>query len=119
MCRVSRNNDINDSFTVGFVEGKLSGFVEDVQPRESYQDIWDLAQHALNESVWNADAIPEVRPLVVPVYGDGRYIRTSDIPEPARSAFEWRQRLSGRPSIRGHRDAMWAWDWNDWLNGQR
>ena len=116
MCRVTREAG---TFNVGFMEGKLSGFIEDVQPRESYQDMWDLAQHALNVSVWNADSIPEVKPLVVPVYGDGSYMRTSDIPEPAQSAFEWRQRMSGRPCIRGHRDACWIWDWEDWLNGQR
>ncbi len=116
MCRVTRETG---SFNLGFVEGKLTGYIEGVQPRESYLDIWDLALHALNVSVWNSDSIPEVKPLVLPVYGEGSYIRTSDIPEPARSAFEWRQRMSGRPSIRRHWDAMWVWDWNDWLNGQR
>jgi len=62
MCCVTRETG---TFNVGFLEGKLSGFIEDVQPRESYQDMWDLAQHALNVSVWNLDAIPAVRPIEI------------------------------------------------------
>ena len=116
MCRVTRETV---SFNSGFAEGKLTGYIEGVQPRESHLDIRDLALQALNVSVWNSDSIPEVKPLVLPVYGDGSYIRTSDIPEAARSPFEWRQRMSGRRSIRRHWDAMWVWDWNDWLIGQR
>jgi hypothetical protein len=117
MCRLTRENG---SFNVGYVEGKLSGFIDDVQLRESYRDIWDIAQHALNLSVWTTDAIPPARPLVVPVYGEDKYyMRTSDLPEPARSAFEWRQYGSGRPCVREHLDACWIWDWDDWVNGRR
>jgi len=119
MCRVTRNNDISGGFTVGFVEGKLAGFIENVQPRESYQDVWDMAQHALNISVWNQDLIPPVRPLEIKKYDGDRWIRSSELPEPLRSAFEHRQRHSGKPHIREAWDANWAWDLEDFINGTR
>ena len=115
MCCVTRETG---TFNVGFLEGKLSGFIEDVQPRESYQDMWDLAQHALNVSVWNLDAIPAVRPIEIKKYDDGRWILSSDLPEPLRSAFEHRQRYSGKPCV-GFWDANWAWDLEDFVNGTR
>jgi hypothetical protein len=116
MCRIERR--ASDIYSVGWVEGSLRGFIE-VQPRaHGYPDACRLAQHALNVSVWNVDEIPQAQPLVVPVY-DNRYMRTSDLPEPARSAFEYRQRHSGRPCIWAHWDACWIWDWEDFQSGQR
>jgi hypothetical protein len=115
MCRVTREDD---RIGVGFLEGRLTGFIHGVKPRESYQDMWDLAQHALNVSVWDIDAIPLVRPLVFKKYGGDRWIRSSELPEPLRSAFERRQRLSGRPPISVW-DAHWAHDLEDFVNGTR
>lgn len=89
-----------------------------VEDASAYPDPWRLAQHALNVFAWNVDEIPLAQPLIVPVY-DKRYMRTSDLPEPARSVFEYRQRHPGRPCIGAHWDACWIWDWEDFQNGQR
>jgi hypothetical protein len=115
MCRIAREDGV---CTVGHEEGTLKGFIDDVQLRKGYSDIWDLAQHALNLSVWGVDAIPPVNPLVIKKYDGGMYIRSSEIPEPLRSAFERRQRYSGRPSIGVH-DAHWSWDLEDFIGGTR
>ena len=115
MCRIER---LEDACTVGHFEASLAGFIDGVQPRAAYADLWDLAQHALNLSVWGVDVIPPLKPLNVKKYDEGRYIRSSELPEPLRSAFERRQRYSGKPCI-GVWDANWAWDLEDFLNGTR
>ena len=114
---MTRMERLDEDDSVGWKEGSMQGFLE-VPPRPSYGDVWDLALHALNISVWAQDEIQPTRPIVVPVYADGSYIRTSDLPEPVRSAFEWRQRFSGRPCV-GQHDACWIWDWTDFLAGRR
>ncbi|NVO04743.1 MAG: hypothetical protein HXX19_01705 [Rhodoferax sp.] len=112
MCRIER---LEDGCTVGHQEGPLAGFIDGVQLRAAYADIWELAQHALNLSVWGVDSIPPVKPLDVKRYDDGKYIRSSELPEPLRSAFEYRQRWSGKPCIRDAWDANWAWDLDDFV----
>ncbi len=93
-------------------------------PRSTYADSWELAEHGMRMLVFGSDALPEVKPLEVPVLYMGErgmpYIRSRDIANPyARAAFEHRQRSSGRPCIDELHDASWAWDWTDWDNGQR
>lgn len=112
-------SDRADALSLGWIEGPLRGHRE-IAPRCHYPDAWSLAEHALTESVFLRDARTEPVALDIPVRQKGSsssFILASDIPEPARSAFEWRQRHSGRPSHAW--DAHHAWDWIDFLNGQR
>jgi len=121
MVRVDKEADAEgvERLTVCWSEGRLQACT-DVAPRQEYSDVWELASHMLRVSVWGRDRdIPPTRPVIVPAYEGGLYMRTSDLPEPVRSAFEWRQRYSGRPCMNGHWDACWFWDWTDFLNGQR
>jgi hypothetical protein len=115
MCRIERSGD---QCAIGWTEGPLKGFVE-VQQRQSYRDVWDVAQHALCTSTFNANVIPPVVPLHVPIHEEPGflYVLSREIPEPLRSAFEYRQRWSGRPCI--PRGAHWSWDYLDFVNGQR
>lgn len=89
--------------------------------RERYVDAWDLAEHVLRLSVFGCDELPKAEALAVPVRTNGRqsYVCMRDIPEPARSVFEQRMSRSGRPLIDGSLDAVYPWDWADFLNGQR
>jgi hypothetical protein len=106
---------------IGWVEGRLSGFCDSIPIRNNCTDAWQLVQLALSVSVFGSDYIPEVRPLDVKFYSHGNipYVRTSELPEPVRSAFEARQARSARPVISGAADACYSWDWDDFLNGQR
>lgn len=57
-------------------------------------------------------------PLSVPVHHDGSvaYVRMSEIPEPAWSAFERRMLGATRPVIAGEDDCFYAWDWLDFIS---
>ncbi len=99
-----------------------SGFLEGVEGRDLYTDPWALAEHALRMSVFGVDDIPKAKALAPEVRRTESgisFICTSDLPEPTRSVFETRMAHSTRPLIAGHPDAVYAWDWADFLNGQR
>lgn len=103
-------------------QGTPCGFVSGVPPREQYLDVWSLAEHALRVSAFAADVLAPAKPLEVPVRQSDNglaFVCTSDVPEPARTVFEKRMAHATRPLIAEHRDAVYAWDWTDFLNGQR
>ena len=95
--------------------------VNAVIPRTRYADAWDLADHALRVTTFNDDALPAPKELNVPVrrQDDVSFVCTRDIPQPARSVFEKRMWHSTRPVVPGYPDAAYAWDWLDFLGGQR
>jgi len=84
--------------------------------------IFDLVARAIVSALTGAERLPRrPRLLRIPVYEDGdtRYVKLSDIPEPARSAFESRLLGSTCPVIDGIADAAYAHDWQDFLAGRR
>lgn len=89
--------------------------------RSQYRDVWDLAEHVLRLSMFGADELPAATALDVPVHKSGNlpYVRIGEVPEPARNVFERRMAHSTRPVIAGALDAVYAWDWTDFLGGQR
>lgn len=117
MCRIERQE--GNICTVGSREGTLCGFVEDVQLRPIYRDVWDVAHQAICVSTFGGDVLPPKKPLDVPIHEEPgySYVLSHEIPEPLRSAFEYRQRWSGRPCV--PRGAHWSWDYLDFVNGQR
>lgn len=92
-----------------------------VVARESYIDLWDLAEHVLRVSAFGLDALPAATALDVPIRFDGRqyFVCMRDIPEPAHTAFLQHISGSARPTISGYPDAVYPWDWTDFLSGQR
>lgn len=68
---------------------------------------------------------PEVGPrfpaLEVPLHGEPghQYVRMRDIPAHARATFEKRMSGRTRPYIEGVADAVFPWDWTDFLAGWR
>ena len=89
--------------------------------REGYRDEWELAAHALRMATFGIDELPAPKELDVPLRHEDKFafVCFRDIPEPARSEFERRMRGSGAPWIEGFPDAVYAWDWLDFLNGNR
>ena len=112
-----------DALDVGYAEqaSPMRGFVQGAALRPAYSDVWALAEQALRLSAFGDDHLPDVRPLDVPIRHSGglRYVRTSDIPEPTRSVFEARMAHSTRPLLPDAPDAVYAWDWTDFLGGGR
>lgn len=109
---------------LSFIRGTTDGgtfHLNAVKPRASYADAWDLADHALRVSTFHDDELPAPKELKVPVRRqDGlSFICTRDIPEPARSVFEKRMWHSTRPVVPGYPDAVYVWDWLDFLGGRR
>jgi hypothetical protein len=84
--------------------------------------VWDLVARALAKALSGSERLPR-RParLAVPMHHDGSvaYVRLSDIPEPARSAFERRMRGSTVPVIPGEGDCAYSWDWLGFISGGR
>ena len=119
MARMVRPESGEGQLELGWIEGPLRGHRE-IQPRRAYPDAWSLAEHALTESVFLKDELPVPIALDIPIRQTGTsssFVLANDIPEPARSAFKWRQQYSGRPCFPA--DAHHAWDWLDFINGQR
>lgn len=89
--------------------------------RGRYNDLWDLAEHVLRISAFGFDQLPEAKALDVPIRSDGRqyFVCLRDIPEPAHSVFLRNMSGSARPTIAGYPDAVYPWDWTDFLSGQR
>lgn len=85
--------------------------------RAIYDDPWDIVDHALRLSTFGYDELPTAVELDVPVRSDEglSFVCMRDIPEPARSAFERRMRGSGVPVIPGYPDAVYSWDWLNFL----
>ena len=92
-----------------------------IAPRANYTDPWDLAEHALRLTAFGKDELPSPRELDVPFRRQENlsFVCTRDIPEPARSVFEERMKHSARPVIPGFADAVYSWDWLDFLGGSR
>lgn len=92
-----------------------------VVARGSYIDLWDLAEHVLRISAFGLDELPDAKALNVPIRFDGRhyFVCMRDIPEPAHSVFLRNISGSARPPIAGYPDAVYPWDWTDFLSGQR
>lgn len=92
-----------------------------VVARRGYIDLWDLAAHVLRISAFGLDELPKVKALEVPIRFDGRqyFVCMRDISEPAHSAFMRNISGSARPTIAGYPDAVYPWDWTDFLSGQR
>jgi hypothetical protein len=117
MCRVERQD--GNICTVGSREATLIRFFECLDLRPNYDDVWDVAHHALCVSTFGDDVLLPTKPLDVPIHEEPgySYVLSHEIPEPLRSAFEYRQRWSGRPCV--PRGAHWSWDYLDFVNGQR
>jgi hypothetical protein len=88
--------------------------------------VWDLVARCLAAALnGGKEALPP-RPVLpeVPVHtSDGtRYIRMREIPEPAQTFFRRNIANSSRPVIDDDPepcDCAWAYDWQDFLEGQR
>lgn len=90
--------------------------------------VWDLVARALVATLYGSEILPE-RPATVssrvPVRKtpDGlTYVRLTDIPEPARAAFEYNldSNASACPVIEGEpREIAYSWDLTSFLSGSR
>lgn len=90
--------------------------------------VWDLVARAIVTTLYGSETLPE-RPASVssrvPVHktSDGLpYVRLAEIPEPARSAFEYNMdsNASTCPIIEGEpRDIAYSWDLKAFLEGAR
>lgn len=84
--------------------------------------IWDLVARSIAKALTGAERLPKrPQPLAVSIHSDDGdpYVRISEIPEPARSAFEKNMRDETRPFIKGERECAYAEDWEDFLAGRR
>lgn len=90
-------------------------------PRWS-SSVWDLVGRAIATALAGKERLPR-RPkaLSVPIHKGETclYVRMSEIPEPARSIFEHRMRGATVPVIAGESDCVYAWDWQDFIEGAR
>jgi hypothetical protein len=84
-----------------------------IAPRAHYADPWALAEHALRLTTFGKDELPAPQELDVSIrrHGNLSFVCMRDIPEPARSVFEERMKLSACPVIPGFPDAVYSWDW--------
>lgn len=75
----------------------------------------------LKQVYWNGQRIRKVHSISARIYQSGRvpYVRISELPEPVRTAFSENMNHSGRPCVPGAPDAVYAWDWTDFLEGSR
>ncbi|WP_066739188.1 hypothetical protein [Cupriavidus sp. D384] len=87
--------------------------------------VFDLVARALAVGLTGIEVLPP-RPQVpsVPIHqsGDTRYVRLSEIPEPAATFFRKRIEFSGCPVIEEDPEPMqcaYASDWLDFLGGRR
>jgi hypothetical protein len=83
---------------------------------------WDLVARAISTALRGQERLPRrPSPLQVPVRTDpdsGRtYVRVSDIPEPARTAFSRWITGSDGPVVDGEAvgDCVYAWDWSRFI----
>ena len=101
----------------GLVTAEVHGY-----PRWS-ASVWDLVARGLAAALYGEETIGKrPTPINVPVHRtpEGQpYVRAIDIPQLARSAFEYRMRYSTRPGIAGESSrCYWAWDWEAFIEGQ-
>jgi hypothetical protein len=118
MASIERNED--GTVNVGSSEIGVNQHFEALPMREIYDDVWSLAEHALRIAVFGADLLPPAKALDIPVFkSDGiQYIRIRDIPEPTRTVFDERMSHSTVPIIEGARDAVYVWDWLNFLGAR-
>jgi hypothetical protein len=87
--------------------------------------IWDLVARAVTVALTGREELPpRPQPLDVPVHNVGAlpYVRLREIPEPAASLFRKRIEFCTRPLIEEDpqpMDCAYAWDWLDFLAGNR
>jgi hypothetical protein len=93
----------------------------DEYPRWS-ASIWDLIVRPVAKAMIGNEALPP-RPglLKVPIYNDDgfSYVKITDIPEPARSAFLNNMHGSTRPVVEGAGSCAFSWDWLAFQAGER
>ena len=106
------------------VQGEIATATLRDYPRYA-SSIWDLVARAVAVALTGKEELPP-RPqqLDVPVHavGNTSYVRLREIPEPARSLFQKRIAYSTRPLIDEDPEPMdcaYAWDWRDFLAGDR
>ena len=96
-------------------------------PRNS-SSVWDLVLRSVTKALTFKERLPR-RPSalskLVPIRIDSsgtKYVRISDIPEPARTLFSANMFGSTIPCIKSDPDpsgVAHAFDWTDWLAGSR
>ncbi|MEZ2307253.1 hypothetical protein AB6809_11555 [Paraburkholderia sp. RCC_158] len=112
------------------LEEELLGGVGDTAFVRKYPrwsaSVWDLVARCIAAGLNGGVETLPPRPVLpeVPVHdSDGtQYIRMREIPEPAQTFFRRNMAHSSRPFIesdREPRDCAWAYDWRDFLTGQR
>jgi hypothetical protein len=112
---IEHNED--GTVNVGSSEIGIDQHFDALPMRNRYDDVWSLAEHALRVAVFGADLLPAAKPLDIPIFKcDGiQYIRIRDIPEPTRTVFDERMSHSTVPIIKGASDAVYVWDWLNFL----
>lgn len=95
--------------------------VEKVVPSKPCASLEESALYALKQLYWGKTRIPRALPLNPPVHrGDwAAYVRMGDLPEPVRTLFSKNMAHSSRPYIAEAPDAVYVWDWTDFLAGRR
>jgi len=81
--------------------------------------VWDLVARSIAVALTGKEELsPRPTTPQVPVHdadGPWPYVRFADIPEPTRTFFLNNLRGSSAPGL----DSAYAWDWQDFLTGQR
>lgn len=118
---VFAHQNADGTISVSWEQDKTKGLITDIPVRAAYADAWGIAEHAIRVAIFGADMLPAPVPLDIPVRQEDRlnYVRMRDIPEPTRTAFQQRMAHSTCPVIEDAADAVYAWDWQDFLNGYR
>lgn len=96
-------------------------FSQVVPVPEGVLSAWDMTLLTLSYAAFGTRDLPEPKPLAPVIHESKglRYIRTSELPEPARSVFERRMAHSTRPWLPEAPDAVYAWDFEAFLGGGR
>jgi hypothetical protein len=92
-----------------------------IVPAGRSRGLGDVTLRVLKQIYWEGQRIRKVRPVTPRVYLHGKtpYVRISELPEPVQTAFAENMNYSGRPCVPGAPDAVFAWDWTDFLAGGR
>jgi hypothetical protein len=112
------------------LEEVLLGAVGDTAVVQDYPrwsaSVWDLVTRCIAAGLNGGNEELPPRPVLpeVPVHTSGstQYVRLREIPEPARTFFRRNIANSGRPVIDDDpepMDCVYAWDWQDFIEGQR
>lgn len=90
-------------------------------PAGRNRGLGDVTLRVLKQVYWGGPRIRKARPISPCIYriGNTPYVRIGELPEPAQTAFAENMNGSGRPCVPGAPDAVFAWDWTDFLAGGR